>query len=561
MVDTIRLLTDLQTLLADNASGDISPQDLRDFLVTAVPSGRGATKVVASSDTPDPSLARSQADYVCDGTADQVEINAAIAAVTAMGVGGGEVILTGGSFTIAAAVTLASGVTLRGQGYATQLITTANISIISVTSVNNVVVRDLRLTGNSTGGTQNGIDLDTADNCRVEGLYVEDVGYDGIQALDELNRIVIINNWVDNCTDDGINVGGGWDAAVEDVVVSNNHVTGCGGSGIHISFMHRDVAVIGNTCVGNSYAGIDLALNAHSVSRTVISGNVVRDSDRYGIHVTGDYDPSDVIISNNIIENVDAAGGGTAGRAIYITRRSSRFIIANNIIRNAAVYGMVITSPDQGTVDRDITIMGNIISGEVTAVGIYIYNQSKVLVIGNTIHEITGSYAIQEASNCSGGLIANNKVEDTIEAGGSDTVVKDNIGAVASGEHFCAAGDLASGAANDFAFAWQNPHAKKVLIDYVIVEVTTAGGTATAVLDVDVVANATATGDDILDGIDLDATAVYDSRNDTDNGTNGEGRAIKCDENEGSNDYVTGKILVEAASSLVGKYYIYYTVV
>ncbi len=37
MVDTVRSTTALQALLADNSTGDISPQDLRDFLVSAYP--------------------------------------------------------------------------------------------------------------------------------------------------------------------------------------------------------------------------------------------------------------------------------------------------------------------------------------------------------------------------------------------------------------------------------------------------------------------------------------------------------------------------------------------
>lgn len=37
MVDTVRTRAALQTLLADNTTGDISPQDLRDFLVSAYP--------------------------------------------------------------------------------------------------------------------------------------------------------------------------------------------------------------------------------------------------------------------------------------------------------------------------------------------------------------------------------------------------------------------------------------------------------------------------------------------------------------------------------------------
>ena len=37
MADTRRTVSALQTLLADNTTGDISPQDLRDFLVSAAP--------------------------------------------------------------------------------------------------------------------------------------------------------------------------------------------------------------------------------------------------------------------------------------------------------------------------------------------------------------------------------------------------------------------------------------------------------------------------------------------------------------------------------------------
>ena len=36
MVDTVRTLAQLQALLADNETGNISPQDLRDFLVSAL---------------------------------------------------------------------------------------------------------------------------------------------------------------------------------------------------------------------------------------------------------------------------------------------------------------------------------------------------------------------------------------------------------------------------------------------------------------------------------------------------------------------------------------------
>ena len=115
---------------------------------------------------------------------------------------------------------------------------------------------------------------------------------------------------------------------------------------------------------------------------------------------------------------------------------------------------------------------------------------------------------------------------------------------------------LSSGNAYAYAAAQQNPEAVDVV--RCILDITTAGGTATAVLDVDVVADATSTGDDIFDGVDANAVGISDSLNSTDNGTNGEGKSWKWDKKGGTNDYVTAKILVANAASLAGNLYIQY---
>jgi len=88
--------------------------------------------------------------------------------------------------------------------------------------------------------------------------------------------------------------------------------------------------------------------------------------------------------------------------------------------------------------------------------------------------------------------------------------------------------------------------------------VTTAGGTASSVMDVGVAANATTHGDDIIDGIDINAVAVYSSNDEDDAGTNGKA-CVKLDEKDGTNDYITGQILTQNAASLAGYAYIFYT--
>lgn len=121
-----------------------------------------------------------------------------------------------------------------------------------------------------------------------------------------------------------------------------------------------------------------------------------------------------------------------------------------------------------------------------------------------------------------------------------------------------AVGDLAKGNADAYAFAWQNPEAAKILVHRLLVDVTTAGGTGSSVLDAGRAATATTESDDLIDGANLNAVALYD--NISDGGTNGESRA-KLDEKGGSNDHITGRIKTANAAALAGKYYIYYTVV
>ena len=122
-------------------------------------------------------------------------------------------------------------------------------------------------------------------------------------------------------------------------------------------------------------------------------------------------------------------------------------------------------------------------------------------------------------------------------------------------------GALAAGAADAFAFTWQNPETIAVLVQKVIIDITHAGGTATSVLDVGVAASATGTADTILDGVDLNAAAITVNTDVASSGTNADEKVHKVDENGGTNDWVTGKILVEKCDDLVGKYYIEYVVV
>ena len=106
--------------------------------------------------------------------------------------------------------------------------------------------------------------------------------------------------------------------------------------------------------------------------------------------------------------------------------------------------------------------------------------------------------------------------------------------------------DLTQGDADEYAFAWQNPHDKAIQILSFMTKITTAGGTGSSVLYVGSGATDTTEATGITDDIDLNATgystrlgAVMDKKGDT-------------------LDYLTGRIKDENAASLVGTWTITY---
>lgn len=120
----------------------------------------------------------------------------------------------------------------------------------------------------------------------------------------------------------------------------------------------------------------------------------------------------------------------------------------------------------------------------------------------------------------------------------------------------CIVASLTPGAANAFAFAIQNPERVDCLITHLVLDITTAGGTATSVLDVDTVDGPTDTGDDIIDGLDINQTGAFDNIKNP--GTNGDGKPVRWGKRGSSTDYLTGKILVANASNLAGKVVVKY---
>ena len=287
--------------------------------------GGSVVVTVAASDAPDE--IRAAADYRCDGTADQSEINAALAAVATAG--GGTVQLTAGHFALTNPIEIDDYTTLAGVGPATQItldsaqgdkrvITNANATPGFDAATHNVgiSVRDLYVDGDkdSRGTGANflcSVGFNSADGVRIENIRVDNGWVNAIE-VEYCNDIVITGNRIDNAGEEGILVNWGCDY----VVVSDNIISdsGVGKSydspcGIEVQNGATHVTVIGNT-VRNSpstgHCGISIKVRSGKVTCKAVTvvGNTVEDCN-IGIRISGvsGTPQTGLLITGNTIRN------------------------------------------------------------------------------------------------------------------------------------------------------------------------------------------------------------------------------------------------------------------
>lgn len=216
------------------------------------PTGGGAGKRVCRFvvGTSTAGWAEDDCDYLCDGTDDQEEINAAIQALPGTG---GEIVILDGTYNITAPIALnRTNSTLRGNGAATVLKRMWDSStaegIVDV-SVDSCTVRDLYFNGNKTEYT----------STKNYGINVKK------------NNNVVTNN-----------------------VCNNNRY------GMHISGGNNTVT--NNTC-DNNKEGMDTTGNSN-----IITNNICNNNESYGIYVSGKMNN----FTNNICYN-NSAGIYVAG--------------------------------------------------------------------------------------------------------------------------------------------------------------------------------------------------------------------------------------------------------
>jgi len=216
------LLSDSANLTFDGTSLQVSGANVT----------RSATFVVAASDSS--AASKAQADYVCDGTADYVQIQAAIDALPA---GGGRVVLSEGTFTLddvqAGEITTLlisnNATTVTGQGPATVLyLNTANENAdrytILIRGTAGVPLAGVHVGNFAIKGAGSNADgtIDTSQKHGIIFTYVNDLLIENIWGYDIDEELIQ-------------GLGANEDGKVERVIIRNVFAHDIGGSVVDIS--------------------------------------------------------------------------------------------------------------------------------------------------------------------------------------------------------------------------------------------------------------------------------------------------------------------------------------
>ncbi|MBS1516342.1 MAG: hypothetical protein JSS63_15020 [Bacteroidetes bacterium] len=351
------------------------------------------------------------ADFICDGTNDQVEINAAIAALNQGSTGiKGTVYLYAGDYFLSDKIFLKSSIDIIGMNkYDTRLQAGFNGAPVFITvnnSFQDTVVQFSRLS-----------------NFTIQRNYSEEI--------ETYSPPYAIYGWFDHCVFEKLRLDGfsqagislnpdnneglyGYVNIVQECEITNNPV------GIYMNEKCFDSYLLSNN-IGSSSKNIVIAGGPIRILHNHLDGNSPQQPD-YNIY--SDRDVRSIVIANNIIENAKKGG-------VYITRDSkndsdpnyfTNVSINSNLIRSenmlaADTYNYIDFVSDGNNPDmrnKGIAITGNLFEqrqGNVLKHAINLENCDNCTITGNdfSIEGAISSYLpLIKTTNCTDVQICSN---------------------------------------------------------------------------------------------------------------------------------------------------------
>ena len=266
-------------------------------------------------------------DYLCDGTDDQVEINAAIQALPA---GGGEIVILDGTYNITATIAMnKDNVTLSGNGNSTILKRMWNSGssegIVTVRATNGgCCVASLQVDGNKSVYSSNvnrGIYLSGSNSNTITGNTCNNNKDSGIYLSGSNNNNNTITGNTCNNNNIGIYLSGSNSNTITGNTCNNNKDSG-------IYLFGSNNTITGNTCNNNFSIGIYL----FGSSNNTITGNTCNNNNDSGIYLSGSN--SNTITGNTCIRGTGTSSDYTSSQYTIRanSKASSNLIVGNNIM-------------------------------------------------------------------------------------------------------------------------------------------------------------------------------------------------------------------------------------
>lgn len=385
-----------------DAGGYYANTDVESVLQEIGPQLGVFTLAVAASNSSAKSQAR--ADYLCDGTDDDVQIQAAVNALPAYG---GRVLLSEGTFNIGATITLPTGVyvALQGQGPVTTELHLQNSTNADMLLVQEdfTVVRDLSLNGNKANQTTAGIGIKVSSSRRVF-----------------LHRL-----WVTDTFGDGIYMVGTGGDTCHSNKISDVYVLTAGGNGIQFGAYSYDAQVT-NVWIGQSGShGVLVNTSSILIDNLHSWGNTSQ-----GVYVNSGSGGHVQLINCYLETNGD--------RGLRVGSTSPGVQIANSHVRGNTAQGIYNFS------GNNMTVTGCVIKNN-GASGIRLDTVAGAAIVGNTFFDDQGGKTQDRPIDDNGGTAT-----DVVYVGNKDLASDHQTG----GPSLTGAGLVAHGNASDLGVSY-----------------------------------------------------------------------------------------------------------
>ena len=355
----------------------------------------GPSLFVAASDATTNEI--KHADYICDGTEDEIQIQAAIDALPASG---GTVRLSSGNFTVTRTagaysilidrddvkLEIPTGTMIKLADNELSLALLCNLIRIGdgTNARSNIIITgggvvDANVANNpSTGNIAFGAAIfvyGPHEHIAIDGITVQNVSRDGIYINGESNANRAKNITVQNCL--LYNVGEGIVFAYADWIwVLNNHVdTITGQDGIQPGGCNSYWFIVGNTIQNLVESAIDIYAAAEApTEHGVVANNIILGSSIYVAYgIAAGREVRDVLICNNLLDGSTIVAGPGPGDLYNLS-------IVNNIVSDGPANGTGITV---GAFTVGALIESNVVSGHQWR-AIHA-NCDHAVIVGNTV--------------------------------------------------------------------------------------------------------------------------------------------------------------------------------